>query len=395
MAKRPRKSPLRAVARQITRLEDEERAIAALESAAHSENTRLTYEFAWDDFQDWCHVERLSALPAATQTLRRYLYDCSKLFKASSIEVRIAAIRKKHRDAEIPLDLSPLTDLRRGIRKSIGTAKRSKPALTDEQMVRILGRMGGSLPELRDRLILLLGFVGGMRRSEIVGLDIEDLEFKAAGVIATLRQSKGDPEKKGEPVELKAARRAILCPVRALRDWIDTAKLESGPLLREIDRFGFISEGRLHATSVRRIVISRAKAVDIKGVSAHSLRAGAVTSALAAGAKIERVAQHLRHKSIQTTLGYNRRASEFKDNAMEMVLDAVAPDDPLPPVPMVRDRAPRVEFIDFDERATMSTRPIVARRLEFAPVDLDALDAAMRETDAASKRAAAKVGEGS
>lgn len=380
--------------RKITNPQDEEREIAALEAASHAENTRRTYDFAWENFEAWCRVERLCALPADIQTIRRYLSDCSKLYKASSIEVRVAAIRKRHRDAGHPLDLSPLVGLRRGIRRKIGTAKRGKPALTDEQIVRILGRMGGSLPELRDRVILLLGFVGGMRRSEIVSLDIEDLEFKAAGVIANLRQSKGDQEGQGERVELKAARRAILCPVRALRDWIDASELKSGPLLREIDRFGFISEGRLHATSVRRIVIDRAKAVDIKGISPHSLRAGAVTTALAAGAKIERVAQHLRHKSIQTTLAYNRRATEFKDNAMEAVLDAVAPDDPLPPVPMVRDRVPRVEFIDFDERATMPTKPIVAKRLEFAPVDLNALDEAMRETDAASKRAAAKVGEG-
>lgn len=367
----------------------------ALEGEAYAQNTRRAYDAAWRGFQEWCRAMGRQSLPAEIETVRMYLVECSRRYKASSIELHLAAVKKCHHLAGHALDLSPLAELRRGIRRSIGTRKRGKAALTDEQLVKILGRMGGSLPELRDRVVLLLGFVGGMRRSEIVGLDLADLEFKDAGVLARLHRSKGDQEGEGAMVELRAAKRAILCPVRALKDWIAAADLEAGPLLRGIDRFGIVSPDRLDATSVRRIVIARAAAVGIKNVSAHSLRAGAATTALAKGAKLERVAKHLRHKSIQTTLVYDRAASRFKDNAMEAVLDAAAPDDPLPPVPLARDAAARPKdprYIEFHERADMPVEPLRATPLGLKTIQLDELESAMREAEVAGKRAAAKVG---
>lgn len=359
---------------------------AALESAAYAKNTQRAYDAAWRGFQEWCQAINRRALPAEIETVRMYLVECSRRYKASSIELHLAAIRKCHHLAGHPLDLSPLAELRRGIRRSIGTAKRGKAAITDEQLVKILGRMGGSLPELRDRVILLLGFVGGMRRSEIVGLDVEDLEFKEQGVLARLSRSKGDQEGQGAVVELRAARRAILCPVRALRDWLAAAEIENGPLLRGIDRFGIVSSERMHATSVRRVVIERARAVNIKNVSAHSLRAGAATTALAKGAKLERVAKHLRHKSIQTTLVYDRAASRFRDNAMEAVLDAVVADDPLPPVPVVRnDRRKNPKYIEFHERADMPVEPLRTTPLGFKAIELDELEEGLKAVEAAIK----------
>ncbi|MCA3264964.1 MAG: tyrosine-type recombinase/integrase [Azospirillum sp.] len=363
---------------------------AALESAAYAKNTRRAYDAAWVGFEEWCRLMKRRALPADLETVRLYLIEHAGRYQASSLELHVAAIRKKHRDAGHPLDLSPLAELRRGIRRSIGTAPRRKKALTDEHLVRILGQMGGSLADLRDRVILLLGFVGGMRRSEIAGLDVEDLEFKEQGVLAHLRRSKGDQEGQGAVVELKAARRAILCPVRALRDWLGASGIQSGPLLRGIDRFGFMSEEvRFHATSINAVVKKRAAAVGINKVSAHSLRAGAATTALAAGAKLERVAKHLRHKSIQTTLVYDRQASRFKDNAMELVLDAAAPDDPLPPVPLARDAAARPknpQYIEFHERADMPVEPLRTTPLGFKTIDLEELDAGLQAVEAALKK---------
>lgn len=365
---------------------------AALETAAYAKNTQRAYDAAWRGFQEWCRAMNRQSLPAEIETVRMYLVECSRRYKASSIELHLAAIRKCHHLAGHALDLSSLSELRRGIRRSIGTAKRGKAAITDAQLVKMLGRMGGSLPELRDRVILLLGFVGGMRRSEIVGLDVEDLEFKDAGVLAHLHRSKSDQDGQGAVVELKAAKRAILCPVRALRDWLSAADIENGPLLRGIDRFGIVSSERMHATSVRRVVIERARAVDIKNVSAHSLRAGAATTALAKGAKIERVAKHLRHKSIQTTLVYDRAASRFRDNAMEAVLDAVVADDPLPPIPLARDERPKnPKYIEFHERADMPVAPLRTTPLGFKAIELDDLEDAMREAEAAGKRIAEKV----
>lgn len=365
-----------------------------LESKALADRTWAAYAAAWEHFLDWCAHARLQALPADIATIRAYIAGINRRYAPSTIEQRLAAIKKCHEKNGHTLDLHALADLRRGNRRDKGATRRRKAALVDSDLVAILKRMGGSLPELRDRLILLLGFAGGLRRSEIAGIDVEHVEFTRAGALVYLPTSKSSDSDEDVEVPLARAGRAILCPVRALKDWIDASGLAEGPLLRSIDRFGHMGEGRLTEVSIRRIVIARAKAAGfIKRISTHSLRAGAATSAIAAGAPLTHVQRHLRHKSLQTTSVYDRGEG---DNPMRFVLDASVPDDPLPPVPVKRGQdVQRGLVIDYAEFSNASTVPIKINRIALEPVNTTELQQSIADIELVNKRLAEKLGLGS
>jgi integrase len=299
----------------------------ALEAKAYSENTQRAYNSAWRSFETWCDGMRRKALPAEAATVYSYLVEMSRRYKSSTIEIHIAAILKCHHMAGHALDLSSCLDLRRGIRRHVGTRKRSKEAITSANLVDILSRMTDSPVDLRDRAILLLGFAGGLRRSEIASLDIGNVQLVHEGIALTLPRSKGDQEGEGVVVAIPHARRKVLCAVRAVNAWLEKSGLVEGALFRGIDRYGRISDDRLWPASIYEIVVARCASAGIDGVGAHSLRAGAATSALGNGAPIDLVAKHLRHKSMETTRIYDRRANQFKNHPMAAVLDADA-DDP-------------------------------------------------------------------
>jgi integrase len=138
----------------------------------------------------------------------------------------------------------------------------------------------------RDRALILLGFAGAFRRSELVALDVSDIEETDAGLRVTIRQSKTDQE--GEGAVIAIARGAITCPVRALRDWLDEADIESGALFRSVNKAGVVASARLTDRSVANIVKAMAGNVglDASAFSAHSLRSGFLTSAASNGASI-------------------------------------------------------------------------------------------------------------
>jgi integrase len=354
------------------------------EKRAYASNTERAYAAAWSSFESWCGRMHEVALPASLDTLRMYLSHAKSVYKASTIELHLAAIRKCHAVAGHPLDLKPLADQRRGIRREIGTAKASKDALTDVELIRILRTLGGNLPDLRDRAYLVLAFAGGFRRSELIGVDVEHIRFERDGLTVTLPQSKGARDGEAVAVALKAAKREVLCPVKALKLWLDAARIDEGPVFRPIEAGRYVVPARLTAGQVRRMVIKRAAAAGLKNVSPHSLRAGTATAALAKGEAIEKVAEFLRHKSIETTRGYNRRARTFIDHPLARVVDAENENDPLLPV--------AGQGIAYRETAPSTARPIRIDRLEPRPaVDAKPLADAMREAEAASARAAAKL----
>jgi integrase len=357
---------------------------AESEKRAYASNTERAYAGAWASFEAWCGRMGEVALPARLETLRMYLSHAKTVYKASTIELHLAAIRKCHAVAGHPLDLKPLADQRRGIRREIGTSKRSKDALTDVELVRILRNLGGDLPDLRDRAYLVMAFAGGFRRAELVGVDLEHIRFERDGLTIVLPSSKGARDGETVTVALKAAKRAVLCPVKALKLWLDAARIDEGPVFRPIEAGRYAVDSRLTAGQIRRMVVKRAAAAGLKNVSPHSLRAGTATAALAKGEAIEKVAAFLRHKSIETTRGYNRKARAFIDHPLARIVDAEADGDPLLPVPG--------QGIAYRETADGPIPPIRIDRLEPRPaVDAKPLADAMRDADAASARAAAKL----
>jgi integrase len=173
---------------------------------------------------------------------------------------------------------------------------------------------GDGLKAIRDRAILLLGFAGAFRRSELVALDVEDVAECETGLRITIRHSKTDQE--GEGATIAIVRGSIACPVEALKAWRDAAGITTGPLFRSIRKGGKVGE-RLSAQSIADCVKKHAEKVGLDPAlfAGHSLRAGFLTSAAKRGASIFKMMDQSRHRSVDTLRGYVRDAEIFKDHA--------------------------------------------------------------------------------
>jgi integrase len=174
---------------------------------------------------------------------------------------------------------------------------------------------------LRDRALLLLGFAGAFRRSELVGLDVADLEFARAGVIVTLRKSKTDQEGRSRRLGIPFGSSEQTCPVRSVQAWLEAARISEGPVFRSLDRFQQVQGARLSDKAVALIIKRRAKAVglDPARYAGHSLRAGLATSAAAAGASERVIMSQTGHRSADMVRRYIRDGSLFTSNPAGMV----------------------------------------------------------------------------
>jgi integrase len=178
----------------------------------------------------------------------------------------------------------------------------------------------GGITALRDRALLLLGFGGAFRRSELVALDVADITESKDGLLVTIRRSKTDQE--GRSTIVAVVRGKIACPVAALRAWLTTAGISDGPVFRPINKGGKVRPTRLTDRSVANVVKHRAEllGLDPKAFGGHSLRSGFLTSAAARGASLFKMADVSRHKSMDTLRGYVRDAEVFKNHAGEGLL---------------------------------------------------------------------------
>ena len=204
-----------------------------------------------------------------------------------------------------------------GIRRTKGTAQRGKaPAVTSVVRAMVEGAPDRLLG-LRDRALLLLGFAGAFWRSELVALDVEDLEFTAAGLVVTQRRSKTDQEGEGRKVGIPYGANPDTCPVRAVREWLDEAAVTLGPVFRSVNRHGQVQPGRLSDKAVALVVKRHAPAagVDPARYAGHSLRAGLATAAAAAGASERSIMNQTGHRSLPTLRRYIRDGQLFRDNA--------------------------------------------------------------------------------
>jgi integrase len=170
---------------------------------------------------------------------------------------------------------------------------------------------------IRDRALLLVGFAGAFRRSELVGLNREDVEFVSEGLVTTLRRSKTDQEGHGRKVAVPFGSNLETCPVRALQAWLDISKIASGAIFHPINRHGRIQPGRLSGEAVAIVVKRYAAACgkDASHFAGHSLRAGLATQAAIAGVSERSIMNQTGHRSTAMVRRYIRDGSLFRDNA--------------------------------------------------------------------------------
>jgi site-specific recombinase XerD len=288
--------------------------LARAEKAA---STRKAYGTDFRLFKTWCDARGVSSLPAAAETVAAYVAAESSRSRPSTLGRRLAAIRYAHKLAGLPLptDAEGVKATMRGIRRTLGSARVRKSPAVAAKMLGMVATAPINLAGLRDRALLLLGFAGAFRRSELVALDVADIEETDAGLRVTIRHSKTDQE--GQGVTIAIARGDIACPVKALREWLGAAGIEAGSLFRPINKVGRVAQARLTDRSVANIVKVYAERAgfDASTFSGHSLRSGFLTSAAAKGASIFKMMDVSRHKSVDTLRGYVRDAELFKDHA--------------------------------------------------------------------------------
>lgn len=286
--------------------------------ASASEATLDAYRADWACFTAWCDATGHAALPATSETVALFIAARADAGdRPVTVERRLAAIAKAHKVAGVdsPTRATVVRETMKGIRRELGTAAKKKDALVTGRLLALLAVAGDDLRGIRDRAVLSLGFVGGLRRSEIVALELTDVSFVEAGALVTLRRSKTDQEGAGRVVEI-AATGSETCPVTALRTWIAAAGLEDGAMFREIDRGGTrLEDGRMSDRAVARTVQRLAKAAGLAGdFGGHSLRAGFATSAVGAGVARELVMRQGGWKSENVMRGYVRAAETFRLN---------------------------------------------------------------------------------
>jgi site-specific recombinase XerD len=260
-------------------------------------------------------------LPAEPASVAAYLANIADSgLSASTISRRLAAIGYAHKlkGFEPPGNAETVRAVVRGIRRRIGTAVTQKAPATASALAAMLAAVPNTLAGARDRALLLIGFAGALRRSELVHLTRSDVTIGEEGAIVHLARSKTDQE--GAGVDIAIPRGLELKPVEALEVWLaglHCKGINEGPIFRSIDKAGHIGDRALSAHSVAEIVKRHAAAagLDPKIFSGHSLRAGFVTSALEHGADLFKVMDVTRHRRVDTLKGYDRRARAFRNHA--------------------------------------------------------------------------------
>lgn len=293
---------------------------AAYIRAAKAPATLRAYRADWRHFESWCQAAGLSALPAVPETVALYLGDFGGRLKAATLARRLTSINKVHQAAGHPPPASmqhlPVGETLKGIRRTHGAEQSPKQPLFTGDLRAMVDRLPATPLGIRDRALLLIGFAGAFRRSELVSIRLEDLAETAEGLVIRVRRSKTDQEGKGREVAIPYGSAPETCPVRACRDWLQTAGLTSGPLFRRIDRHGHINPRALHCDSIGAIVKRAAAAagLDPAQYAGHSLRAGLCTQAYLNGARELDIMRQTGHRSLETVRRYIRGRSLFRDN---------------------------------------------------------------------------------
>ena len=295
--------------------------------SSKANNTLRAYKSDFKDFGAFCAKHGLSSLPSEPKIVSIYLTHLSKNSKISTIRRRLVSISMVHKlkghylDTKHPI----ITENLLGIKRVKGSIQRGKKPILINHLKSIVNvideQKNEEIKKLRDRTIILIGFGGGFRRTELISLDHEDLEFVPEGLKITIRRSKTDQLGEGMIKGLPYFSKEIYCPVTSLKKWLEVSKINSGPIFRRFSKGSLLTEKRLTDQSVVLLIKEYLKLAGIenKNFAGHSLRAGFATVAAESGADERSIMAMTGHKTTQMVRRYIREANIFKNNALNKI----------------------------------------------------------------------------
>ncbi|MBF5004754.1 site-specific integrase [Diaphorobacter caeni] len=263
-------------------------------------------------------------LPAKPNQVALYLAKWSQTHSCATLVRRMAALDRWHRNRGFasPVKTTVVQEAMRGIKRLYGGQQRQRQvrAITAKDLAKVVkaarvtqedaNPQASKARALRDVALVLLGFAAALRRSELVALEVGDLQWERAGLQLHIRRSKTDQFGQGQVVHVKRAKNGALCPIAAIRAWLSHAEIHTGSVFRSIDRLGRIAASALTPQSVALVLkrlatqaLGEEAAADISG---HSLRAGYCTDAARRGLSVFAIRQVTRHQSVETLGRYVR-----------------------------------------------------------------------------------------
>ena len=282
--------------------------------AAQSASTRRCYASDWAIFERWCGEFGVKSVPASAESVRLFVVDQAEKWSVATVSRRVAAIAAYHRAADVAdaTKAREVVEVVCGLRRSVEGAGRGKAALTVAELLRLVkvARAAETPCAERDGAILLVGFAGGFRRSELCALELRDVRIERRGALVTVRRSKTDQEGRGRLVPIARGRVAARCPVAALELWIRERGSWAGALFCKLGTGGGVRRSGLSGSWIWHIVKACAggAGLDAERYGAHSLRAGLVTAAHERGRSDTAIMQTTGHRRVETLNGYVRKA---------------------------------------------------------------------------------------
>lgn len=284
--------------------------------------TLRAYRSDWQDFAAWCAGTGLSPLPVAPTTIGLYLTSRARQLTIATLRRRVASISVAQKLSGHRVDTRhpAIADVLSGIGRQLGSRPDRKNAISVDELRQMLRKLPDSIAGARDRAILLIGFAGAFRRSELASLNLDDLTFNSRGAAIMVRRSKTDQQGLGATIGIPRSRKAT-CPVAALETWLAAGRIVAGPVFRPISRHGHVSPLRLSDEALAHVVKLAAERIglDPRKYAGHSLRRGFMTAASAAGADLAQIMRQSRHRSTAVAMSYVDEGRLFSNPASRAI----------------------------------------------------------------------------
>ncbi|MBF0366615.1 MAG: site-specific integrase [Oligoflexia bacterium] len=289
--------------------------------AATSDNTRRAYQSDIRHFESWG-----GQLPAKTEAVLRYLHAFAETLTPGTLSRHVTAIKQWHRyqhfpdPTEAPIISKTLT----GIARVHGKPKAKAPPLLPEHLIKITKYLESqtTLAAIRDSALIQVGFLGALRRSELVAITIENIHWQSEGIEIMIPKSKTDQLNTGQYCAIPNGNNQF-CAIRALKMWLEMANIKAGFIFRRIHRGNNISEVSITPDSVNSILKKHAHSAGLENAiefSSHSMRRGLATAAGRKGVSLAAIMRQGRWKQVNTVLEYIEAAQRFEENAAGQVM---------------------------------------------------------------------------